>query len=325
MADQAAAQPTETVKIPRHRSPNYPSMGLRAAVGRVETLYRNGAMNPLMRVSVLKILGFDKMHGEAGRVLSALKSFGLIEETKDDRIKLSQRAVDIAARQASDPRRTEAIRQAAMSPTIYSEVLEEYSGNLSDGTLKSELIAAKHFNPNAVDGFISDLKDTLEYAGLSAKDAVESDNESDGDEEQRLPKINDYVQWENAGQLQFKEPKRVRAVSEDGKWLFVDGSETGLPIEELTVVDVPQADVPERPPVLPLYPQRIYRMDQLTGGGSRTERREDIFSLAEGTVTIQWPATLSAESFEDVSAWLDILKRKIGRSVVEHKKEDGAQ
>jgi hypothetical protein len=43
--------------------------------------------------------------------------------------------------------------------------------------------------------------------------------------------------------------------------------------------------------------------------------RQDVFSLSEGTVTIQWPASLSTGSFEDFSAWLDILKRKIGRSV----------
>ena len=43
--------------------------------------------------------------------------------------------------------------------------------------------------------------------------------------------------------------------------------------------------------------------------------RQDVFSLGEGPVTIQWPASLSPESFQDLSAWLDILKRKIGRSV----------
>lgn len=43
--------------------------------------------------------------------------------------------------------------------------------------------------------------------------------------------------------------------------------------------------------------------------------RQDVFSLAEGPVTIQWPATLSPESLEDFNDWLDILKRKVGRSV----------
>jgi len=42
---------------------------------------------------------------------------------------------------------------------------------------------------------------------------------------------------------------------------------------------------------------------------------QDVFSLSEGPVTIQWPASLSPESYEDLAAWLDILKRKIGRSV----------
>jgi hypothetical protein len=58
-------------------------------------------------------------------------------------------------------------------------------------------------------------------------------------------------------------------------------------------------------------PLPLKRQDHPSAG-----TRQDVFSLAEGPVTIQWPATLSADSFEDFSAWLDILKRKIGRSVV---------
>jgi hypothetical protein len=44
--------------------------------------------------------------------------------------------------------------------------------------------------------------------------------------------------------------------------------------------------------------------------------RQDVFSLIEGPVTIQWPASLSQDSYEDLAAWLEILKRKISRSVV---------
>lgn len=43
--------------------------------------------------------------------------------------------------------------------------------------------------------------------------------------------------------------------------------------------------------------------------------RQDVFSLAEGDVTIQWPASLSQESYVDLADWLDILKRKMARSV----------
>jgi len=43
--------------------------------------------------------------------------------------------------------------------------------------------------------------------------------------------------------------------------------------------------------------------------------RYESFMLDHGEITIQWPSEMSAESFEDFSDWLDILKRKIKRSV----------
>lgn len=45
-----------------------------------------------------------------------------------------------------------------------------------------------------------------------------------------------------------------------------------------------------------------------------TNVRQEIFSLPEGTVSVEWPGDLSHESFEDLSDWLDILKRKISRA-----------
>ena len=43
--------------------------------------------------------------------------------------------------------------------------------------------------------------------------------------------------------------------------------------------------------------------------------RQDVFPVPEGEISIQWPVSLSPESFEDVGDWLDVLKRKIRRSV----------
>ncbi len=47
---------------------------------------------------------------------------------------------------------------------------------------------------------------------------------------------------------------------------------------------------------------------------SGANMRQEVFSLPEGTVAIEWPGDLSKESFEDLSDWLDILKRKISRA-----------
>ena len=46
------------------------------------------------------------------------------------------------------------------------------------------------------------------------------------------------------------------------------------------------------------------------------ETRRDVFALPEGEVVFQWPARLSAESFEELSEWSALMLRKIGRSVL---------
>ena len=43
--------------------------------------------------------------------------------------------------------------------------------------------------------------------------------------------------------------------------------------------------------------------------------RQDIFSLDEGQVVLQWPAQLSEASYEDLKDWLELQLRKIKRSV----------
>jgi hypothetical protein len=155
-------------KKPRHRSPNYPAIGLRSAVDKITAIYEADGLAPCLRDAALKHMGFEKAHGEAARVLSALKSFGLIEET-DGRVNLAQRGIDIVARDDADELRVRALSDAATSPEIYRELLRQYkdSGLPSDTALRSELIAVKRFNPNAVGDFIREFSDTLEFAGLS--------------------------------------------------------------------------------------------------------------------------------------------------------------
>lgn len=43
--------------------------------------------------------------------------------------------------------------------------------------------------------------------------------------------------------------------------------------------------------------------------------KEDVFSLREGDVTLQWPETLSAESYQDLEDWTKLLLRKIKRAI----------
>ena len=44
---------------------------------------------------------------------------------------------------------------------------------------------------------------------------------------------------------------------------------------------------------------------------------QDVYGFSEGDVVLRWPERLSKASFEEVSDWLDLIKRKLERSIVE--------
>jgi hypothetical protein len=46
-------------------------------------------------------------------------------------------------------------------------------------------------------------------------------------------KIGDYVQWEPNGVIFFIKPRRVTGLSPCKQYVFVEGSNTGLPIKEI--------------------------------------------------------------------------------------------
>jgi hypothetical protein len=55
------------------------------------------------------------------------------------------------------------------------------------------------------------------------------------------PQVGDYVQWTSDGVDQFKPARKVRQIQDQHAW--VDGSQTGIPISEVTVAE-PPAPIP---------------------------------------------------------------------------------
>lgn len=243
------AKPVES-KTPRHRSPNYPAMSLKRAIDKIIVWYKADGLVASPRDAAMAHMGFEKFTGDAGRLLSTLKSYGLVQEA-EGRLKLTQRGIDIVARPDDDPKRLVALKEAALAPAIYRDLFKEYGVNLpSDATLKAELIASKGFNPKAVDEFIKDFRTTLKNGGVSDSQVLES-KEKDLEDEGSQFKVGDFVQWESQGVLQFQEPRRIREISDDGAWAFVEGSNTGVPMSQLSVVEQPKVNPPAGEPPKP--------------------------------------------------------------------------
>jgi hypothetical protein len=170
-------------KKERQRSPNYPAVGLREAVERVRRLYEADGRAGAPAEIAAKHIGYSSAHGQAMSVIAALKRFGLVAEVSG-RLAPTQAAIEILNLPETDSRRRNALRQAALNPPLYRELVEGHkeTGLPQHDVLEAELTTYKKFNPKAVEGFVRDFLDTLEYAGISVSDDVKSSETSDKEE-----------------------------------------------------------------------------------------------------------------------------------------------
>lgn len=310
MATNVATKPAESAKKKRQRSPNYPAVGLGEAIERLKLFMKEDGRAGATAAIAAKHIGFATAHGQAYSTLAALKKFGLVED-RDGRVVPTPRAIEINSLPEADARRLKAIREAALLPSTFSELIAEYkdTGLPSEDTLAGELVAYKGFNPNGVKEFLRSFKETIEFAGLSDFSVLGS--EIAGDEGKKKPKIGDFVQWEHNGIFGLPQPKKLVRFSDDGQFGFVEGSNTGLPIAEIIPADPPE----QGSPFAPL--SSLLRMPDLGKKPEGAKMRQDVSSLPEGDAVIHWPTPLSEASIKELEDWLDFVKRKIKRSAIE--------
>jgi len=239
------------------RSPSYPSLGLREAVANVAKIERSYRASPVDRVIAAKQIGYKSLSGPATKSLAALASFGLLERAGKGETRVTERARAILYAESNDEKLVNLIA-ASKEPALFREIQERFAG-LSippeDGVIN--YLNRQGFNPNATRPAAKAFLETMQYLdelGAFDKDQEDQDRSPDEDDEvirRTIPNVGDLVQWETGGVLNFPHPIAVRAVSDDGRWVFVDGSETGVPTSEVTV-EKPAGDDRSLPPKLPL-------------------------------------------------------------------------
>ena len=169
----------------RHRSPEHPAFGLREAIEKARVLYRAEHFNYASVATALEHWGYKPKSGSGLRLIAALGHFGLLEEegTGDARkVKLSDRGKVIVLKNPGDPEWDRAVHKAALAPSIYLKLWEEWSGNgrlPSAQTMTFDLNLKWGFNPNAIESFISDFKGSLEFAKILDGDILGGELEDD--------------------------------------------------------------------------------------------------------------------------------------------------
>jgi hypothetical protein len=165
LADEGTPESKKHKK--HHRSPNYPAIDLTEAIAKAKIIYEKEQRVLTSRAVMAEHLGFPGVTGPAGRILSALKQYGLLDETSGQ-LRLSDEGYKIVVLSKESNERQGLIRAAAQRPQIFRELLSHYKGSLpSDATLKDHLITQKNFNPGWVDQFIKIFKSTNQLAKLT--------------------------------------------------------------------------------------------------------------------------------------------------------------
>jgi len=241
----------------RHRSPSYPSLTLTECISRAKKLYEKEGKHTAPISAVVSHWDYSEKSSGGKLSIAALKAFGLIDDKgvgSDRVVNLTEAGLSIVRDEREvSPERDALLAAAAIKPKIIREMVAEYpDGKASVENLRHYLVS-REYNPNAVSDIIKVYKDALTYINLDKDIKPEADEPEVDDKVE----VGDLIQWESAGVLQFPIPKRVRAIQEfDGEeWVFVDESETGIPMSEAIIETKGTQTTPgERrtPPRLPI-------------------------------------------------------------------------
>lgn len=228
------------------RSPSYPSMSLRDAlhaVGKIESVYRS---TPVDREAAAKLIGYSSLSGPAAKALAALAAYGLFDRAGKGEARVTPRAVTILHPENEEERRMHLL-EAASSPPLFSELRDRFAGiSVPPESGVVSYLNRQGFNPNAVRPaanafletmrFVEELKATESHSSRGPEDLESAASKIVSSETiYGGATVGDLIQWESQGALQFPKPLRVRSVSEDGEWVAVEGSQTGIPMEEVIV------------------------------------------------------------------------------------------
>ncbi|MCS3758670.1 hypothetical protein [Bradyrhizobium centrosematis] len=319
MTDTAAS--SEKAKKPRQgRSPAYPGIDLKRAIEKAQALHDAEGNYAVPMPSAFAAWGYSAKSSGGRETRAALRYFGLITvegDSETGKVRLTEKALRVLLDKREDQTERRAlIRELALTPAVHKQLLSDYPmGIKSDASVIHSLVFDHSYNQSAASEIVAEFKATAAYAGLYEPDSMldiksgQSQAASTEAVQKEPPKIGDMIQAEIGGLHVFEKPKRVRAIQDhEGKpWVFVDDSETGVPMEQVEVVErgtgAPAASV--QPPRLPL-PSKD---DEPEKAGVRRSR----FPLAEGDVVVTFPENLSADSVEDLDGFWQVFIKKARR------------
>jgi hypothetical protein len=264
-------------KKQKFRSPHYPSISLEKAIERAEQLRLVAKDYSVPLLSASKAWGFSEKSSATTTVAAALSQYGLINDEgarQSRRISLSTLAERILLdSRPNSVEKAEAVKEAALSPTIFNEIWEQFgTADVDTHTLVFELTLGRKqagkapFSETAAQEVSRLYRETLGFAGLnggisSVEAGTLGSDLPDSESDSKLKKTDLLANQDDAS--------RARAGSSSANPLIGETDEKSV-FEERKALD-------------------------------------------EGGAILIWPKNLSADSVDDMEYWLNGVLRQIKR------------
>lgn len=231
------------------RSPNYPAIGLRAAVDLLSKLWAAEKRSKVPIEVAVQAMGYHGYSGPTRSRVSALRKYGLIDQQGDD-VQITDLGVRIMA-PIKAGEREKALREAGSQVELFRELLAQHH-DASDQTLVSILLR-QEFTESGAKQAIQAYRDTIAFSKLDsvgyneAHDDANQDHSDDAERAGRKPKQNRQRE-KGMTVLSFQISKRLVEVTVEGGPLTK--SEIGvlkayLGIQEQVAPESPSGDEPD--------------------------------------------------------------------------------
>jgi hypothetical protein len=173
----------------KERSPNFPFIALEPAIQRAQILFSHERRGAAPVAAVAKHWGYSDTSSGFKQTVAALKSYGLLidEPGAGGRtVRLTDKALRILLDQRPDSsERTELIKQAALNPSVASEIFTRWPDGLpSDHTLTHYLMFDRGFQQEtamravkilrANDAFAKVSQEELDVTGAATADQFDN-------------------------------------------------------------------------------------------------------------------------------------------------------
>jgi hypothetical protein len=262
-------------KLPTGR---FPFISLNKALDRAQSIFDNDKNGKGLKVPVaFAAWGYSDKSSGGFQTVAALKGYGLLadEGANDDRaVKLTSEARQYFQTEIDDDKA--ALRSKfASRPSLMAHLLEHWdSGTVDDPVARTYLKTSIGMNEQSARSALGIYKENLSH--INGKTSIKGNvgreigdlAEEENGEQIKFggARVGDVIDWEVDGALCNAEPLRVRALSDDGIWVFVHESSTGIPMDQVIVKQRHAVPFPPQvamdqvfglariPPTLPLKP-----------------------------------------------------------------------